>query len=91
MHEYDVGVAASRKVERLSGPHGHDVHFDPCLLLEPRKEMTEEPRLLGRRRRGNGYEPLLRLSADRTERDQSDEADCKGATMDYRGNSPSRN
>ena len=91
MHEYDIGVATSRKVERLPGAHGHDVHFDPSLLLESRKKMAEEPRLLGRRRRGNGYEPLLRLSPDRTEGDQSDEGDRKDATIDYRGSSPSRN
>ena len=91
VHEYNVGVATPRKVERLSSSHGYDVHLDPCLLLESRKKMAEQPRLLGRRRRSDGYEPLLRLTADRSEGDQSDETDRKAATIDYRGNSPSRN
>src|SRR4030081_3398315 len=50
VNEYDVGVATSRKIERLPCPYGHDTHLDPCLLLESRKKMAEEPRLLGRRR-----------------------------------------
>src|SRR5437016_11868857 len=39
VHEYDVGIAMSRKVERLPCSHGHDVHFDPCLPLDERKKV----------------------------------------------------
>src|SRR5450759_1726621 len=91
MNEYDVGVATSRKIERLSGPNCHDVHFDAPPLLEARKKVTEEARLLGRRRRCNGDVSFLRLGAQGAERNQSDEADRKPTAMAYHGNSPSRN
>src|ERR1700687_1503706 len=91
MNEYDVGVATSRKIERLSGPNRHDVHLDPRPLLEARKKVAEEARLLGRRRRCNGDVSFLRLDAHDAERAPSSEADRKDTATAYHGNSPSRN
>ena len=71
VYEHDVGIATSSNVERLSGPYSHDMHFDSRLLLESRKKMAEEARLLSRCCRCNGDESLLRPDAYRGERDHS--------------------
>ena len=59
--EDDIGVAAPREVERLPGAERDDAHLDAGLLLEDRQQVAEQSRLLGRRRRGDGDEALLRL------------------------------
>ncbi len=60
VHEHDVGVAAPREVERLPGAERHDAHLDAGLLLEDRQQIAEQARLLGRRRRRDGDERVLR-------------------------------
>jgi hypothetical protein len=50
VHENDIGVAPSSKVERLPGAERDDVDLDPRLLLEARQQMREESGLLSRSR-----------------------------------------
>ena len=84
----DVGVAAAREVERLTGAERHDAHLDAGLLLEDGQDVAEQARLLGRRRRGNGDETFLRVRGERDERAEQ----CKKCTTgDHHGSSPSRN
>ena len=61
VHEHHVGVAAPRHVERLAGAERDHAHLDAGLLLEDRQQVLEEPGLLGRGRRSDGDEALLRL------------------------------
>src|SRR6185503_12270586 len=61
VHEHDVGVAAPAQVERLAGAEGHYAYVYPGLLLEDGQQMLEKARLLGRGRRCDGNEPVLRV------------------------------
>src|SRR5262249_15193166 len=65
MHEYDVSVAAPRQVERLPGAERDHAHLDPRLLLEDRKQVAEQARLLGRGGRRDYYELVLRQRGQR--------------------------
>ena len=85
--ENDIGIAAPREIERLAGAERHDAHLDSRLLFEDGQEEAEEPRLLGRRRRGHCDEAFLRLDSCDGEREQETKKD---AACDYHGSSPSR-
>ena len=88
MDEDDIGIAAAPNVERLTGAERYDANLDPGFLLEDRQQEPEQPGLLGRGRRGDGDELVLRLCR---ERDQSDEQGNERTTGNYHGSSPSRN
>ena len=62
--EHHVGVAAPADVERLTGAERDDAHLDAGLLGEARQQVFEQPGLLGRGRRGNGDEALLRRGVE---------------------------
>jgi hypothetical protein len=78
MDENDVGVAAPRDVQRLSGAESDDVNLDAGLVLEDGQQMTEQARLLGRRGGSDRNEPLLRTRRPRGERQQNDQSDATG-------------
>src|SRR5262249_39256928 len=65
MHEYYVGIAATRYVEGLAGALGDHSNVDAGLLLEQGKDKTEQPGILRRSRRGNQDRfPLRRSERD---------------------------
>src|SRR4029079_13006872 len=89
VHEHDVGIAALADVERLAGADGDDAHGDTRVLLEFRQQVLEQPRLLGRRRRRDVDEWLLRgghSGEPRANAQYQDSCQCS-----YHNRSPSRN
>ena len=56
MHEDEIGVAAPRRVERLSGALRQHMHVNPGLPREDREDRAEEPGIVerGRRRQQDG-------------------------------------
>jgi hypothetical protein len=62
VNEDHVRIAPPPDVERLAGAHRDHFHVDALGLRELRQQVTEKPRLLGRRRRGDRDGTLLSLS-----------------------------
>ena len=60
VHEQRVGVAPRPDRQRLPGADRHHPHVDPGVLAEDRDEVAKQARLLGRGRRGERDEALLR-------------------------------
>src|SRR5262245_24097995 len=86
--EDDVGVAAPRHVERLTGADRDHSYLDPGLLLEDREQVAEEPRLLGGGRRRDGDVLLLCRQRERGYREGRGEQD---SALQVHGSSPLRN
>ena len=76
MDEHDISIATPADVERLAGADRDDAHFDAGVLLEHRKQMGEQPGLLGRRRRRDDDELLLRGRERHAGRDKGRGNDC---------------
>jgi len=77
VHENHVGIAPPSDVERLAGPHGDDLHADTLRFRELRKQVVEQARLLGGRRRRDRDGALLGLGG--AEPTQHGEDDCDGS------------
>ena len=71
VHEHDIGIAAARGVEGLAGAERHDAHVDPGLRLEDRQDVAEQAGLLGRGRRGDDDELVLRHGRQRQQCDSA--------------------
>src|SRR5437899_1183977 len=87
VHEHDIGIAASTDVERLTRTKRDYVDLDARPPLIDRQQIAEQTGLLGRSRRCDGDEGLLRLRRKRRKQQQRGHKQ----TADYHGSSPSRN